>query len=275
MIEYTLVLNDDSEYSLNGAAVTYPLSGSLSLGDNGSSFENVIIEKSYGPGSVKLGESRLAAQKITMKLSSVFEEDSDYDVFLNSLLSALSKAVYLVDETNAKRTMVAASECSESYDKGCYKRSVDFLISFTQLTPYWEALTDTAVNLTTIPSVPFVQAIVNAGSLPAPSTITMTAVAPCAGISFSLIGENKGIYIEDSQFGTAGYLTMVLDNAIGELSIGTLDGSATLEEGSLDRRLSILDGTGFFDFRDGVSQLSILSTVAVSVQIRFKRRDYR
>jgi hypothetical protein len=275
MIEYTLVLNDDSEYSLNGAAVTYPLSGSLTLGDNGSSFENVIIEKSYGPGSVKLGESRLAAQKITVKLSSVFEDDSDYDVFLNALLSALSKAVYLVDETNEKRTMVAVSECSESYDKGSYKRSADFIISFTQLTPYWEALTDTVVSLTTTPNVPFVQTMANAGSLPSPAIITMTAAAACAEISFSLIGENKGIYIEDAQFGTAGYLTMVLDNALGELSIGTLDGSATLEEGSLDRRLSILDGTGFFDFRDGASQLSVLSTVAVDVEIRFKRRDYR
>jgi hypothetical protein len=274
MIVYKLVLSDATEYALNGATVTYPLSGSLSLGDSGSSFENTIIEKSSGPGSVKLGDARLVAQKLLIKLESAFQSDSTYDAFANGLLTALSKAVYLVDVTNSKRTLVAIEECSESYEKGCYKRSIDFLISFAQLTPYWEALTDTVVAVTTTPNSPHIASLANPGSIPTQARISLTAAAACAEASFNLVNENRGMTIEDSLFGTTGFLSLVLDNELGTLKLGTLT-AGVLNADALDRRVSIVDGSGFFDVPVGASLLSILSTVALTISITYRRRDFR
>jgi hypothetical protein len=274
MIEYKAILTDGSEYSFNGLTVNIPLIKSLTLGEAGTTFENTIIDKSFGPGAIKLGESRIKQRPLVMKMQTCFENDTAYNTYVNSLISALTNIKYLVDVTNSCSTEVSCAECVESYEKGAYKRIVDFTISFSQLTPYWETLTPVTVNFSTVANTPTIVQLDNTGELAVPTKITLTANAPCSALSLLLQNNNLGISINDAIFGSTDYTTMVLDNKLGSLEIGLLSENS-LVVGSLDRKQSIVVGSGFFNIPAGIVYLSVLSTVALSGSLVFNTRHYR
>ncbi len=263
MIQYALKDKDDNLYNLNDSAIVEPAKGSLSLGDDVFTFENKIVENSSLHGAVKLGKTRIASREMIITFSRALSEDySLFRIAENALLTALLKAVYLVDVTNSLQVPIAITKYPIGYNKGAYQQSSDNEIVLTFLKPFWENITpdneaeSLSIDLNEIN-------IINGGSLIVPPVLTFTTTVPVTQIQIYVDETKEGIQIDDTLFGETGYLTLIIDCKLGTVIMGTLD-----------RINSILAGTGFFTFPVGASTLIIIPTAVCDVSIDWYERDY-
>lgn len=264
MIEYLLKDKDDNTYDLNSSSVTVELSKSWSQGNDSFEYRNKVVERTYLPGSVKVGDSRLKDRVLTFKVHRTDDSSSNYRSDLNELLEFIAKTKYIVDVTNDMQIEVAIESIDVEYDRGTEKQYSENIFEFKALTPYWQALTVTQITGTTIADTIKEVAISNLGYLPSPPIITLVTTAAVDSIQMYLSSSTEGIQIDDAVFGTAGNLTMIVDCISGEVTIGALNVNA-----------SIAVSTGFFSFPVGADTLNILGAdVAVSYTIDFYKRYF-
>lgn len=262
MIEYQLKDADENLFSLNGAAVTNALKNTWTQGSEDFSFDNKIIEKTYLPGSTKVGASRLMSRKFMLTAEKTNPDSAILRDEMNELFEFAARTKYLVDVTNDMQIEIVIDDISTDYEKGSLKKYASIDFKFEALTPYWEALTETTIAGTALADTIAQVSINNAGFLPSSPLIILTTTAAVPEVQMYLDSSQVGIGIEDSLFGTAGNLTMRVNCVSGEITIGTIN-----------RNASIQDGTGFFDFAVGSDTLNILpadTDVAYSISF-FKR----
>jgi len=263
MIEYALKDKDDNLYNLNDSAIIQPAKESLSLGDDVFTFENRIVENSSLHGAVKLGKTRIASREVSIRFSRALSEDySLFRIAENALLTALLKAVYLVDVTNSLQVPIAITKYPISYDPGAYQESSDNEIVLTLLRPFWESTTkDTESDTLSIDINTLI--INNQSALTVPPIITFTAAVAVTQIQIYVDETKEGIQIDDSLFGQSGYGTLIIDCKEGTIKIGTLD-----------RISSVLTGTGYFQLPVGSSDLIIIPTAVCYIEVDWYKRYY-
>ncbi|MHA1302133.1 MAG: phage distal tail protein [Candidatus Heimdallarchaeaceae archaeon] len=262
MIEYALQDIDENEYELSGSSITEPAKSSVTFPSDRFRFDSKIVENSALPGAVKLGVTRLKSSNTRLQLIRSFPLDTDYRAAENEFIKWLEKAVYLIDKTNDRRTLINIEDINIKYDKGAHKLSSDISASLRLITPYWEDVTQQSQDEPLSVTVNEI-AITNNGFLPVCPIFTFTASVAVSQIEAFIDETRTGIKINDSIFGTSTYLTMILDCEKGTLKIG-----------DLNRIASIADGTGFFNFPVGSSTLKIVPNAACDVNIKWRERDY-
>lgn len=264
MIEYELKDAAGNTFPLNGATVTTPLKNTWSQGGDSFSFDNKIIEKTYLPGSTFVGESRLMGRELTLTVEKTNPDAGLFRDEVNTLLDFVSRTKFIVDVTNDMEIEVVVGDVSADYASGSLKHYAGLSFSFSALTPYWQALTATVVTGTALTDTILQVLVDNQGFLPSPGLITLTTTAAVISLQLFLTASSVGIQIDDSIFGTAGNLTMIVDNILGEVTIG-----------ALNRNDSIIEGTGFFDFIVGSNTLNILAADQdVDFTIEFYKRYF-
>ncbi len=263
-IEYALSdIDNNILLSLNDNTVLKPAGGSLTFENEKFAFENKIVESSSLHGAVKLGKTRIASREITLNFSQALGANASIFRFAeNSLLNALYKAVYLIDETNEMRIPIAITNYNLDYDKGAHKVSSDNEISIRLLKPFWEKITPVSKEDSLIIDINEIE-ISNLGSVEVPPIITFEAVIAVAQIQMYIDETKEGIQINDALFGTTGYQTLIIDCKNGTVKIG-----------DLDRTNNILTGTGYFQFPIGASILKIIPTAACDITIEWNERYY-
>ncbi len=261
MIEYRLKDIANNTFSLNGAAVPFSLKGAMTQGGDSFSFDNRVVERSFLPGSKLVGESRLEAREITLEMPEMNSDSDTYRDNINSLLAFLRKTVYIEDNTNQMQIKVVPSELEIDYDAGSLKKYSENSFSFECLNPYWEDLAEDSETGTATAVTIEAVAFDNEGYLEAYPVITLVATTATTDVDISLFSDNTGIQIQDSIFGTAGNLTMVIDCGAGLVSIN-----------DLNRNVSIVPGAGCFPLPVGADTLNILSNQTITYTIEsFKR----
>jgi hypothetical protein len=262
VIEYAIRNTAGDLISLNGSSIDRIARESFSLGNDGFSFENKIVEKSSLPGSVQLGERRLMARELVLFFNRTDTSDSDFRTVENTLLQGLDNAVYLVDVTNNRQVPISVLSHNIEYDSGSYQLSSDNTITVQLLEPFWTSLTVTTLSQALIIDVNEI-VMTELGFLPIPPVLTLTANIPVTSLQIYVADTNEGIQIEDTLFGTTNYGTLILDCKQGTLKLGTVN-----------RVNSVVPGTGFFRLPIGQSTLNILPSAACSVKIDRYKREY-
>jgi hypothetical protein len=240
------------------------LKKSTTLSGGATKFSSSIVERSSGHGSLKFGDARIAASEITIISQATFETDAEYLACFNALAAALLSTKWLIDATNSRRTEVFCSGLSDDHDAGCEKRSIEFEITLTQLTPYWEDLTATTVTGSASASVATEIPIADAGSIEVDPIITLSSAASCASIAIECLTTSEGIELDDPQFGDDGTIPLIIDVSAGTVMLG-----------SESREIYIAEGTGFFRLPAGASTLRVIASAAVTISISYRKRSYR
>ena len=263
MIEYLLKDKDSNTYSLNGSLVSVPLKATWSQGSDVFSYDNKIVERSFLPGALLVGEKRLMSRNFTMLLNSARPSDNDFQVDINELLMWLNKTKYLVDVTNNMQIEITVKEIEIEYDQGSLKHSSNNRFYFTALTPFWSSLTEDEVSGSAVSDVIKEINVSNDGYLKVHPVITLTAAIATDDVQLYINSSNTGIQIQDSLFGTSGNLVMEIDCEKGLVSIG-----------DVNRNVSIVPGTGFFDLPIGSDVINLLSSESITYSIKWKKRYY-
>ena len=263
-IEYALTdIDNNIILNLNDDTVLQPAKGSLTFENEKFAFENKIVESSSLHGAVKLGKTRIASREITLNFSQALGPNvSNFRFAENSLLNALYKTVYLIDEINEMRIPIAIMNYDLNYDKGAHKASSNNEISIRLLKPFWEKITPINQTKSLIIDLNEIE-INNLGSVEVPPIITLTTAIPIVQLQIYIDETKEGIQIDDALFGELGYFTMIINCKEGTVTIG-----------SLDRVNSVLAGTGFFKFPIGESTLVIIPTGACDISIDWYERFY-
>lgn len=272
MITYSLLLEDGSSFSLNGPGVEAQLKNTLTLGDVGITKNSNIVERSYGDGSAKVGNSRLSMGQLTLTLLIAFQDDSAARLYINALFAALKKAVYLVDEVSSLRTRVDLSSPAITWDEGCYLRSGEATISLNQLVPYWEATSLTEVSADVDAGVPETLIVTNVGYAETPFMLTVSVAAqetPVEVVEVQNIAEGRAIIIESDTFGIGGYTLLEVD---------CTEGRATLVDevygAEIDAQDAFVAGAGYFNLFVGSNALELRCSVAATFTFQYRPRFY-
>lgn len=263
MIEYQLKDADNNTYSLNGALVNGSLKKSWTQESDIFEYDNKIIDRSFLPGSSLIGEKRLRSREFTMSLVRSEQDTDDYRTAANELLFWLNKTKYIVDVTNTRQMEITINSAEVSYDPGSLKLSSNDSFSFTALSPYWSDTVVTDETGTATADTIKEQIVTNGGSLNTYPIITLVATIATDDVQIYLTGNNSGIQIQDSAFGTSGNLTMIINCGTGLVSIN-----------DLNRNVSIVAGTGFFSLPVGADTVNILSSETITYTIEWYERDY-
>ena len=262
MIEYALRDIDANELILNDATVEQPTQGSLTLNDDSVSYDNRIVPSSSLPGSVKLGKTRVEARELIVSFSRSDPVVADFRTEENTLLEFLSRAVSLVDKTNSLLVPIAVMDYRAAYDPGSNRLSSDNEIRLQMLDPFWRDLVATNISQVVILGTSDI-AITNLGFLPSPPVMTFTATVAVSQIQIFIDENKEGIQIDDALYGTVGFLTIIIDCEKG-----------TVDLVGLDRTISILPGTGFFDLIVGAQTLKVVSTAAHNISLDYFKRFF-
>jgi hypothetical protein len=262
MIEYEFLDSDSNAYKPNGTGVSTIVKKSFTLGGEQFSFEQKIVEKSFLPGASKVGDARVASRSIMFELDFAFDNDSDYNDFLNNLLFWLKKTVIIKDLTNEVQCRVAATEASAEFEDGSLKRSGTISMSFLMLDSFWFDLTATE-SVHELSSGTTNIAITNSGYLKTYPIFTIDVDTPCSQLDMFIVENKEGIQVIDSSLGTP---------ALNEMIVNCVEGTLTI--GDIDRTQSITDRTGYFPFPVGSSTLRVIAPVALDLTISYFRRYY-
>lgn len=263
MIEYKLKDVNNNTFSLNGDAVPFVLKGAMTQSGDDFSFDNKIVDRSFLPGSKKIGESRLESRRIVLDIPDMSSDLATYRDNINQLVSFFSKTVRIEDSTNTMDILVVPQSCDIDYLRGSLKQYSDNSMSFEALNPFWEDLVEDSLTgsaiANTIKSVNFN----NEGYLDTYPVITLVASVATTNITINILSSNLGIQIQDSLFGTGANLTMVIDCGEGNITMNYLN-----------RNVSIVAGTGFFPLPVGSDTINILSNQNITYTIEWKKRYF-
>lgn len=264
MIEYQLKDADGNTYDLNGSAVTVELKKTWRQGGDSFGYDNKIVERSFLPGSVLIGEPRIMSRLFTLSVDKTAADSSDWRDELNELLSFITKTRAIVDVTNDMEISVVPSSISVDSDRGSEKLFSENTFEFVALTPYWQGLTAVSYSGTIPADTLTGVAVTNGGFFTTGPVITFDTTAAVNSVQLYVESSQEGIQVDDVIFGTAGNLEMVIDNVAGLVSIG-----------ELNRNASVAEGTGFFLIPEGAQTIQVLvADEDVDYVISFFERFY-
>ena len=269
---YSLLLKDGSSFSLNGAGVTVSLKNSMSLADIAFTKESNIVDRTYGDGSAKVGESRMAMNELTLTGTMVFDTDAQARVAINGLMYAFQNALFLIDETNALRTQIDLSTPSFEWEKGSYLRFGSFSIRLLQLVPFWESSVIQSDALEVDAGVPTEFSVTNEGYVETPFVVEVEVdeqAEPVAYVEIQNIAEGRVISVESPSFGIGEYKKLVVDCVEGATYL-----SNEVQGSQLDAQDSLQAGSGYFNLIKGINLLSVRCPVAATFTIKYRPRFY-
>lgn len=261
MIEYNLIDKEGNIFELNGSSVSIIARNSTTFLSEQFQVETKTEENSFLPGKVKIGDNRLLSRTLPYVFQISEISDYNFNTVMNTVLYNLEKAEYLIDNTNNKRIRVNLVDSSISYDVGSHKRSADVSFSLECLTPYWEDSTEQTITGTTTADTWEEIAFNNSGFMELFPIIELEAAASCSYVE--LVMEYQSVRVEDSLFGTTNYEVMIIDNKEGYVKLGIVD-----------RTVSIVNGLGFISVPVGSNTLELLTELACSYTLRYRRRYY-
>lgn len=217
------------------------------------------IQRSFKPGSIVLGEKRIASNDLVLEFEINQNEDVDFRPLLNNLLYWARKAIYLLDTDNEIRTKITLSAIEIPWDAGGRLRGTKGTVTFVQETPYWE---DTTELEETGSGTTIVKAINNTGYLPTPAVFTLTTTTTTGGFEIFITENSEGIDIQDLSFGTdTDLLVYIVNCSTGEALLG-----------GVNRNDRIRGGSGFFDLPVGTFTLNIESDQSLTLSMKYRRR---
>lgn len=238
---------------------------SVGLSRGNTSIDLDIVEKTFMSGGVFIGERRIETQEISLTVEFAFDTDEGYRDAYNNLAYYAQACEYIEDTDNNIRTKVECSSISDNPDSniGTTSRTGQAQITFTQLTPYWEDLTestdsDTGTDLTFN--------LTNQGYLDTPPKFEIIASALCQGFAIYMTTPKRGIEIQDLNFGS----NTTLDN----YEIDCNEGTALIGDDLINRNDRIRGGSGFFDFPVGSFTLYAEFSASCSITITWRNRYY-
>lgn len=135
-----------NDYSTNGSGISQLIAGSLTYNVDDYVWDNKLVDNTFLPGAVKLGNSRIKSRIVPFTCSFTFTTDSAFRTAINAFLKAFNSVYYLIDNTNDLRVKVAPGHYSIQHEKGSFRRhgSITFELDF--LNPYWEDLLEKSVT---------------------------------------------------------------------------------------------------------------------------------
>ena len=254
MDRYTLVNSDGEELSISDKTLRI-LSRSFSV-------QLDIIERSYKAGANLIGIPRQESAGLEFQYQQNSPQESSFRDYMNNFLYWLNNTILLRDNILQIETEVIMESNEINYDNGGFNLgTTGNVITFRQLKPFWEDSAATVISESGT-NLPYFY-INNTGYIETPSIITVTALESITKFSFRVLESQHGILIEDTDFGTNGLNTYIIDNSDG-----------VVELSGLNRNNKIRSGTGFFNFPVGKSTLEFISNGNAQVEISYKRRYY-
>jgi hypothetical protein len=227
-----------------------------------SSIEVDIIERSNQAGAEFPGIQRDKSKEIALQYNLDRSDENDWRLYENTLRYWLRKTRILQDVKYQIQTEVLQNEHGITYDDGGFNLGGLNTINFIQLKPYWEDINYTVEGGTGSFSNEILT-INNDGFVETPPIITIRALEDVSKFSIRLLENNRGIVIQDLQFGVSGLNTYIIDNYSG-----------TAELNQIDRKNKIRPGTGFFNLLVGTNRLEITANGAIVADVKWKRRYY-
>lgn len=164
---------------------------------------------------------------------------------------------------NDRQIEIVIEDADITYDPGSLKKSSDDNFNLLALNPYWEDVDSDSISDTAIADTIKSQSVFNEGYLKAYPIITLVATIATPDVLITLDSDGSGIQIQDSAFGTAGNLTMIIDCETGVVSIN-----------DLNRNVNIVEGTGFFGIPVGEDNIDILSDETITYTIEWRKRYF-
>lgn len=261
MSRYILVDDNDQIYTIND--------NTFRRGEDSSSIEVDIIEKTFRSGAVFPGIQRDESKTITFLynakpdggLATKELKEQSYRNKENELRMWLRKTRWLRDTVNNYETEVYLKTAEIAYDEGSMHLVSDNTIELVQLRPFWQDIgwiTEEESGATSGTII-----LNNNGYVETPPIITLTALETCQKFSVRVNETGNGILIEDYSFGTAGQNTYIIDNMEGEAELN-----------GVDRRSKIKANTGFFNLQVGINTLIFDSLGQCTFKVQYKRRYY-
>lgn len=269
MIEYSLLLSDGTSYQINSSASTASIRKAIVLSGGSTSRKSLIVERTYGDGSIKVGSDRGESARISVSIPFAFADDTTFDAYLNALASALARAEYLVNETASTRTPISFETLSVEFDEGCYKRSGEATVSLVQLVPYWEDETATTVSesLTSYGTATF--SVNNTGVAPALWNLEVTNAEQDHETLFELsidTGNGATSFSGLSMVG-ASYPTVEVS-----LDGGTARAISSDEETEVDLMPLLVSGSGLEAIPVGSQTVTVYMTFTGTVSLSYRKR---
>lgn len=251
-ILYTLQLKDGTTYDLDNQT--------FQILEEESNFEVDLIERSAGPGSIFPGIKRDKSNELEFSYKIIRDNDIDFRSIENEYRLKFREAEYLINNNVNLRTKIEVKQHKLSYLEGTERRYNEGTVTFTQLTPYWEELTETS-DSDSGSDITFT--INNNGFLKTEPIIVLTTSSAVSKFYIYIDSTLRGLAVKDLQFGTGSLTTYTID-----CDNGTIDLSG------YNRENLIRLGTGYFSIPIGSSDLKIITSASVSATIYYRKRYY-
>lgn len=219
------------------------------------------IQRSFGPGSIVIGEKRLQSAALSIVVEINRDADTDFRTEYNQLIYWAREARWIEDTDSDLRTRVSFSGVKNTMDRGGMLRGNAVTLEFVQETPYWEDVD--YITIVDENSAAFSKALNNLGWLPSPPRIELTAAGLTPFFQFYVGETREGIEIQDLQFGLTGLQDFIIDCETGETFLGTIP-----------RNDRITGNSGFFDLPVGAYTLNFQASAALDVVVKYRRRWY-
>lgn len=274
----TFVLRNGAEFStisrLSGSAFT--------LGDESFGMQKNYSDKSNNPGSEEIGQRRVESTTIVIRGDWAATTDLEFTQSLNPLIAAFHETIYIKDTETNRILQVAPKEATVDHDKGAFRRSGSFNLSFERMSPAWEdILTSTATF--TIPGSGVTYDTISIGDAETrvrieiiPDTLALTEVEIVSmtpgqnGFPDRVLGVlslvNEGAEICPANRG------IVVDNINGLCYTSPKTGTTVTDENRIDIREFIKPGTSFFKNSNGENGFSITTNVDCRANFEWKNR---
>lgn len=261
MIEYNLMDINGNIFELNGSSVSLIERKTLGFDGESFAFENKIIENSFLPGGIKIGESRLKTRTLNFYFTIAKTNDSDFNTHINNILFNLNKVAFLIDVTNSKRISVNLRSINVPHDIGMEKRLSEIDFSLECLNPFWEDYNLQEINDTISAGVLKTIIFINDSYMDIYPIINLTAQTACSYIDIQ--NNLQFIRVENSYFGTTNYKNISINNEEGFIALGITDITKDIK-----------DGLGFIYCPVGQTLLNFKTPVACDLNIQYRRRYY-
>lgn len=266
MIELVSIDEHGTETALTGVSV--PLNKSLSFELSKVDNDTPIVDRSFGDGSVVVGNKRYKKRTLSVSAALSFTQDSDARTYLNSLLKTVEASYYIEDKTNNIRARVVLDSTRVRWTEGCYLRHGSVDIDYVMLDPFWLNTTTTPISQSLIANVPLAFNVVNTGSVPASFRIVVEVATQSTPVAlFELTTAEDELSLSPTQFGLVGFEELIIDTESGIAQ----SGGGTV---SADEQGTFADGSGYFRFPVGTTAVSMKCSVDATVTIALQERVF-
>lgn len=223
--------------------------------------ESDVLERSFEDGAINPGIVRDTSKELEFIYDINYGTETSFRTYLNEFLYNARKIAILEDTVLNQQIPVEYISHEIGYDPGGFRKGAINTLVLRALSPFWEATTyttDTDSGSTTI-TFP----ITNDGYVAANPVFTLTTAVNVTKFSIKNDVTNKGIVVQDLQFGLLGLTEYIVDCEEG-----------TSELNGLSRESRIKGGTGFFSIPVGSSNIVVNVNGQTTVEVKYKKRYF-